>query len=152
YPRGANLRMATVNFQCGHCGKLMAVEAGHLGQQVRCPHCQGVVLTPPAAPVEPPAAPVEPPAPEQTTSSAPPQLSSEQVGIPDWVQPSIALTEMSGPSAQSSVEEALQTAGEVSTSAEPARSGELPSPFEVTPPSGGPAILEGPTPVAAEAS
>src|SRR6478735_10624710 len=38
--------MQTVNFQCGHCGKLMAVGRENLGQQVRCPHCQQVVLAP----------------------------------------------------------------------------------------------------------
>jgi hypothetical protein len=38
----------TVNFQCGHCGKLMAVGVEFLGQQVRCPHCQQVVLAPAA--------------------------------------------------------------------------------------------------------
>src|SRR5262245_60167276 len=38
--------MQTVNFQCGHCGKLMGVSAEHLGQQVRCPSCQQVVLAP----------------------------------------------------------------------------------------------------------
>jgi len=137
--------MATVNFQCGHCGKLMAVEAGHLGHQVRCPHCQGVVLTPPAATAEPPAT-------EQAASSDPPPLSSEQAGIPDWVQSSIGLTEMSGSSAEPSIGETFQSAGEVSTPAEPPRLGEPPSPFEATPPSGVPAILEGPTPVAAEGS
>ncbi|HZY90070.1 MAG TPA: hypothetical protein VFE78_34935, partial [Gemmataceae bacterium] len=47
--------MQTVNFQCGHCGNLMAVGADHLGQQVRCPHCQQVVVAPPPAPA--PAAP-----------------------------------------------------------------------------------------------
>jgi phage FluMu protein Com len=38
--------MQTVNFQCGHCGKLMAVGSDFLGQQVRCPHCQQVVVAP----------------------------------------------------------------------------------------------------------
>jgi hypothetical protein len=38
--------MQTVNFQCGHCGNLMAVAADFLGQQVRCPHCQQVVVAP----------------------------------------------------------------------------------------------------------
>jgi hypothetical protein len=38
--------METVNFQCGHCGQLMGVGADHLGQQVRCPHCQQVVVAP----------------------------------------------------------------------------------------------------------
>jgi hypothetical protein len=40
--------METVNFQCGHCGKLMGVSTEFLGQQVRCPHCQGVVVAPSA--------------------------------------------------------------------------------------------------------
>jgi hypothetical protein len=38
--------MQTLTFQCGHCSKLMAVDTGHLGQQVRCPHCQQVVIAP----------------------------------------------------------------------------------------------------------
>jgi hypothetical protein len=49
--------METSNFQCGHCGKLMAVGSEFLGQQVRCPHCQQVVVAPPpvvAAPSGPP--------------------------------------------------------------------------------------------------
>jgi hypothetical protein len=46
--------MQTVNFTCGHCGKLMAVEQHLLGQQVRCPHCQQVVEAPAATPPAPP--------------------------------------------------------------------------------------------------
>jgi len=42
--------MTTVNFQCGHCHNLMAVGQEFLGQQVRCPHCQQVVLAPPPPP------------------------------------------------------------------------------------------------------
>src|SRR5438309_2421945 len=38
--------METVNVQCGHCGKLMAVSTEHLGARVSCPHCQGVVEAP----------------------------------------------------------------------------------------------------------
>jgi hypothetical protein len=46
--------MQTVNFQCGHCRNLMAVSTDCLGQQVRCPHCQQVVVAPtPAAPFAP---------------------------------------------------------------------------------------------------
>jgi hypothetical protein len=41
--------MQPVQFSCGHCGKLMAVGGGHLGQQVRCPHCQQVVFAPASA-------------------------------------------------------------------------------------------------------
>lgn len=65
--------MQTVTFQCGHCGKLMGVSSANLGQQVRCPHCQKVVLAPaqtePAAPPPPPPAPTPVPVPvslEQT--------------------------------------------------------------------------------------
>jgi hypothetical protein len=46
--------MQTVNFKCGSCGNLMAVTTAHLGLQVRCPHCQQVVVAPSAAPSEPP--------------------------------------------------------------------------------------------------
>ena len=53
--------MQTVNFQCGHCGKLMGVGSEYLGQQVRCPHCQQVVVAPPPAPVNPPPAEAAPP-------------------------------------------------------------------------------------------
>ncbi|HEY7424226.1 MAG TPA: hypothetical protein VH682_08335 [Gemmataceae bacterium] len=55
--------MQTVNFQCGHCGKLMGVGSEHLGQQVRCPHCQQIVIAPPP-PAEPPPAPEAAPPPE----------------------------------------------------------------------------------------
>jgi len=44
--------MQTVNFQCGHCNNVMAVADTYLGQQVRCPHCQQVVVAP-AAPPQP---------------------------------------------------------------------------------------------------
>jgi DNA-directed RNA polymerase subunit RPC12/RpoP len=45
--------MQTVTFQCGHCGKLIAVGAENLSRMVRCPYCQGVVLTEaPAIPSE----------------------------------------------------------------------------------------------------
>jgi hypothetical protein len=48
--------MQTANFQCGHCGNVMAVGSELLGQQVRCPHCQQVVVAPPPA-AQPPAEP-----------------------------------------------------------------------------------------------
>jgi phage FluMu protein Com len=48
-PATQGVLMQPVQFQCGHCGKLMAVSSQHLGQQVRCPHCQQVVIAPPAA-------------------------------------------------------------------------------------------------------
>ena len=41
--------MQTVNFQCGSCNNLMGVSSEFLGRQVRCPHCQAVVVAPAAA-------------------------------------------------------------------------------------------------------
>jgi hypothetical protein len=38
--------METLTFQCGHCNRLMAVGGGFLGKEVRCPHCQQVVVAP----------------------------------------------------------------------------------------------------------
>jgi hypothetical protein len=46
--------METVQLQCGGCGKLMAISTEHLGGQVRCPHCQTVVQTPPRPSPAPP--------------------------------------------------------------------------------------------------
>ena len=54
--------METVNFQCGHCRQLLAVSKQHLGQQVRCPHCQQVVVAPSQEPAAPPPAPAAAPA------------------------------------------------------------------------------------------
>jgi hypothetical protein len=39
--------MDIIQLQCGHCQQVMAISVAHLGQQVHCPHCQGVVQTPP---------------------------------------------------------------------------------------------------------
>lgn len=60
--------MQPVQFPCGRCGKLMGVSSEHLGQHVRCPHCQEVVFAPPSAVTEPPPDLVEmiPPAPAPT--------------------------------------------------------------------------------------
>jgi hypothetical protein len=52
--------MQTVNFQCGHCGNLMAVSVENLGQQVRCPTCHQVVIAPAVTAAAPPEAPREP--------------------------------------------------------------------------------------------
>jgi hypothetical protein len=51
--------MQTVNFQCGSCNNLMGVSSEFLGQQVRCPHCQAVVVAP-AAPTPAQPSPTEP--------------------------------------------------------------------------------------------
>jgi hypothetical protein len=42
--------MQTVKFQCDKCQKMMAVGADLLGKQVKCPHCQQVILAPATAP------------------------------------------------------------------------------------------------------
>ena len=53
--------MPAVHFQCGHCSKLMAVSHEHLGKQVRCPHCQQVVVAPSPQPPESTAVEAPPP-------------------------------------------------------------------------------------------
>jgi hypothetical protein len=65
--------MATVNFQCGHCHNLMAVGQEFLGQQVRCPHCQQVVLAP---------APAAPPPPDPGTIEVPQQDEHDSIFTP----------------------------------------------------------------------
>src|ERR1022692_525632 len=50
--------METVQLQCGNCHKVMAISTEHLGGQVRCPHCQAVVQTPPRQQPPPPPAPM----------------------------------------------------------------------------------------------
>jgi len=67
--------MQLLQFLCGHCGKLMAVHSEHVGQPVRCPHCQHVVTAPgPSAPISsaslPDAAEVAPPPPLSTASAS----------------------------------------------------------------------------------
>src|SRR5262245_46563360 len=47
------MQTQTVSFQCGHCRKGMGVSTEFLGKQVRCPHCQQVVLAPAQAPPAP---------------------------------------------------------------------------------------------------
>src|SRR5438093_13583986 len=83
-----NTGMATVNFQCGNCNNLMAVGSEHLGQQVRCPHCQAVVVAPAAGAAAPAPAPAQP-APFSPTVSdqddifAPPEPSDDLFGRPE---------------------------------------------------------------------
>src|SRR5438270_4922717 len=80
--------MATVNFQCGHCGKLMAVGTEHLGQQVRCPHCQQVVLVPiSAAPLPVPEPAPSPPAAAQTPAAGPAGWAGERLFLPSHEDP-----------------------------------------------------------------
>ncbi len=78
--------METVKFQCGHCRNLMAVGAQYLGQQVRCPHCQQVVVAPaPTPPVPAPApapAPFAPPGPAlNETAFLPPRPAADHEDI-----------------------------------------------------------------------
>src|SRR5262245_20551408 len=63
----------TVNFNCPHCGNLMAVGTNLLGRNVRCPHCKQVVRAPATA-GEPPT--VQQPAPQAPplTPAPPPQF------------------------------------------------------------------------------
>jgi hypothetical protein len=78
--------MQTVNFQCGNCNNLMGVSAEFLGQQVRCPHCQAVVVAPVAsAPAEPaPAIPAfSPLVNEQDDIFAPPEPTDDLFGRPE---------------------------------------------------------------------
>jgi phage FluMu protein Com len=75
--------MDTVQFTCGHCGKLMAVAVADLGAHVNCPHCRQVVQAPAGAP-EPAAVPPGPtfaPAPAQEIESifTPPQEETEDL-------------------------------------------------------------------------
>jgi hypothetical protein len=74
--------MDTVNFQCGHCGKLMGVPPSLVGQRVRCPHCQQVVLAPvpPPAPAGPEPAPAGPPL--ETSFHVPPPADEDSIFTP----------------------------------------------------------------------
>jgi hypothetical protein len=78
--------MQTVNFQCGHCGNLMAVGEEFLGQQVRCPHCQQVVQAPAPTAPPPPEAPAPPPdgaaAPTTDFPLPPPPEAAESIFSP----------------------------------------------------------------------
>ncbi len=70
--------MQTVSFQCGHCHKVMGVTAAYLGKQVRCPHCQQVVM----APAAPPPAPSPRATPDPTAGfSVPPPQRDEHESI-----------------------------------------------------------------------
>lgn len=52
--------METVQLQCGHCKKVIAIRVEHMGAQVKCPHCHLVVQTPPRAAQPAPPAPPPP--------------------------------------------------------------------------------------------
>lgn len=78
--------MQTVNFNCPHCGNLMAVGTNLLGRNVRCPHCRQVVRAPSAAgepsvqaPAPPP--PTPPPAPQQVPSFSVPKPTEHHESI-----------------------------------------------------------------------
>ncbi len=80
--------METTQFPCSHCGKLMAVMPEFLGKQVRCPHCQQVlVANVPSSPTPSPE-PILPPAPEDPES-----IFSE-------TQPDDLFGELPGPTAE----------------------------------------------------
>jgi hypothetical protein len=65
--------MQTVNFNCPHCGNLMAVGLSLLGRNVRCPHCKQVVRAP--APLNEPAAPAPTPPPPPSPTVAMPSFN-----------------------------------------------------------------------------
>ncbi len=70
--------MQTVNFNCPHCGNLMAVGTNLLGRNVRCPHCKQVVRAPSAAgeaAIASPAQPVPTPAPPVPAPTNLPQFN-----------------------------------------------------------------------------
>jgi hypothetical protein len=69
--------MPAITFQCGNCKNLMAVEDHLLGQQVRCPHCQQVVVVPESTPSTPPSS-----EPTPATVSGPAAFSSFPVDFP----------------------------------------------------------------------
>jgi hypothetical protein len=74
---GVMSHMESVNFQCGHCGNLMGVETAFLGRQVRCPHCQQIVLVPNMQPEAPPLA--EIPSHESTVEQVPTSTTPDSV-------------------------------------------------------------------------
>jgi DNA-directed RNA polymerase subunit RPC12/RpoP len=75
--------MQPVQFPCGHCGKLMAVIVEHRGRQVRCPHCQQVVVAPPPAAPAPVAGSAEaPPGRTETISHTPAAGEAEDIFSP----------------------------------------------------------------------
>jgi hypothetical protein len=73
--------MQTINFQCGHCRKIMGVQAAYLGKQVRCPHCQQVVLAPTQAPAPVPAAAAPAPVPPPSSPPPPGRVGDEHDSI-----------------------------------------------------------------------
>jgi phage FluMu protein Com len=74
--------MQTVNFNCPHCGNLMAVGANLLGRNVRCPHCKQVVR----APVAPGEAPSQTVAQAPVPTPAPPTPPSRPFNIPEQTE------------------------------------------------------------------
>lgn len=70
-PHRESLHMENVTFRCGHCNNLMAVSPTDVGQQVRCPHCQQVVIAPAPTP-SPQVTEPQSPAPPATPPSPPP--------------------------------------------------------------------------------
>ena len=140
--------MQTLTFQCGHCNKLMAVGIEYLGQQVRCPHCQQVVIAPshPAPTSPPPEAakdgPLEAHGPSDSPFEVAPDAARNAAALPSkghvfgndpdprlelapsWMQPIAAPTPASPPFAafESAVEESTPAAAGVAAPSSPTRS------------------------------
>jgi hypothetical protein len=110
--------METINFQCGHCGKLMAVGQNLLGQQVRCPHCQQVVVAPAASAAAPAPAPAPYPDPSPSPPSpapAPDVLQQTVINVPGMGEPESIFS----PAEVSDVLSASPDAGRVEMPSEP---------------------------------
>lgn len=106
--------METVQLQCGHCKKPIGIRVEHLGMQVKCPHCQQVVQTPPRSSVPEPA-PAQESAlqahdsifggaePSDSVIDIPPLPKVESNGTPD-IAPPPASTETTPPPSEPGVE------------------------------------------------
>lgn len=71
--------MQTVNFNCSHCKKLMAVGLTLLGRNVRCPHCKQVVQAPATAGANPPPVATQTRSPTSPSfQPAPPPVESQE--------------------------------------------------------------------------
>ncbi len=131
--------MQTVNFQCGHCGNLMAVSVEYLGQQVRCPTCQQVVLAPAVSTHLSSDSGMEPPiSSNEESESLFPQWSEATTSLPANSEvPSMELApQPTAPEALSSfAEETLPTSPQVRSQTEENGEGTLPwqVPNEPTP-------------------
>jgi hypothetical protein len=126
--------METVEFNCGSCGRLMAVVLVDRGKPVECPHCQATVQ----APAPPPAAATEPPVPE---FRVPTRAEQESIFTPQEESVDDLFGAAAGPLLEMPAVPTLEVEplpGPTEASEEPplpeAPSAPLPAPPEVQPP------------------